>query len=166
MYQCPGSVDILLELMTIHREKGVAIFTKCCVLIAIFCYDPARAKVKHSFKHLNCFCYCQIVVMHTLITNWDCLLRSVFPTLFTRDMTLKLTCIWPWFTWYSVCDLDWIASPSYDLNTLLSMLLTDHQQHTPCSRQTDQLPTPGPAETNSRWQTWIGEKSSGCCQEL
>ena len=49
---CDDSIEIMLDLMRIHREKGVAIFTKLCTLLAIFCYDTQRAKVRNMEQNL------------------------------------------------------------------------------------------------------------------
>ncbi|ELT97378.1 hypothetical protein CAPTEDRAFT_220529 [Capitella teleta] len=43
VYQEEGSIDCLIELLQIYREKG-AIFTKVCTLLGVLCYDPQSRK--------------------------------------------------------------------------------------------------------------------------
>ena len=47
MFDVDGSVDTLLELMQIYREKGT-IFTRTCTLLGILCYHPERRDVSSS----------------------------------------------------------------------------------------------------------------------
>ncbi|GFY64102.1 abnormal spindle-like microcephaly-associated protein homolog [Trichonephila inaurata madagascariensis] len=39
------SLNTILNLMHIYREKGLPIFTKCCTLFWIFCLDPEKAEI-------------------------------------------------------------------------------------------------------------------------
>nr|KAG5712072.1 hypothetical protein BaRGS_020798 [Batillaria attramentaria] len=45
VYEVDNSVSTLVELMTIYREKGGAIFTKTCMLLAILGFDAERREV-------------------------------------------------------------------------------------------------------------------------
>ncbi|XP_013789036.1 abnormal spindle-like microcephaly-associated protein homolog [Limulus polyphemus] len=47
-----GSLDTLLDLMRIYREKGEAIFSKVCTLLWIFFQDPEKASVMKSNKNV------------------------------------------------------------------------------------------------------------------
>lgn len=45
VYEVENSVTTLVDLMSIYREKGGAIFTKCCMLLAILGSDAQRKAV-------------------------------------------------------------------------------------------------------------------------
>ncbi|XP_076352253.1 abnormal spindle-like microcephaly-associated protein homolog isoform X2 [Tachypleus tridentatus] len=47
-----GSLDTLLDLLRIYREKGETIFSKVCTLLWIFFQDPGKASVMKSNKNV------------------------------------------------------------------------------------------------------------------
>ena len=49
VYEVENSVTTLVDLMSIYREKGGAIFTKCCMLLAILGSDAQRRAVSFFF---------------------------------------------------------------------------------------------------------------------
>ena len=49
VYEVENSVTTLVDLMSIYREKGGAIFTKCCMLLAILGSDAQRKAVSFFF---------------------------------------------------------------------------------------------------------------------
>lgn len=49
VYNVDDSVQTLVELLSIYREKGV-IFTKTCTLLGLLCSDPSRSKEILSMK--------------------------------------------------------------------------------------------------------------------
>ncbi|KAK7504479.1 hypothetical protein BaRGS_00004345 [Batillaria attramentaria] len=50
VYEVDNSVSTLVELMTIYREKGGAIFTKTCMLLAILGFDAERREAMCADK--------------------------------------------------------------------------------------------------------------------
>ena len=62
MFDVDGSVDVLVELLQVYREKGV-IFTQSCTLLGVLCYDAGRKQVssvfrrerEHKFCRSDCF---------------------------------------------------------------------------------------------------------------
>ena len=44
VYAVEDSIDTLVELMAIYREKGT-IFNKTCTLLGLLCNDPVRRRV-------------------------------------------------------------------------------------------------------------------------
>ena len=48
VYAVEDSVATLVDLMSIYRDKGGAIFTRCCMLLAILGSDTQRKAVSNS----------------------------------------------------------------------------------------------------------------------
>jgi hypothetical protein len=48
VYQGDESVDTLVELLVIYREKGGDIFPRICMLLGILANDPARRMVSYT----------------------------------------------------------------------------------------------------------------------
>ena len=53
VYEVENSVTTLVDLMSIYREKGGAIFTKCCMLLAILGSDAQRKAVSFFFTSVS-----------------------------------------------------------------------------------------------------------------
>jgi len=47
VYEAEDSVDTLVELMQIYREKGTDIFTNICMLLGIMGFDNDRRQVSY-----------------------------------------------------------------------------------------------------------------------
>ena len=55
VFDVDGSVDVLVELLQVYREKGV-IFSQSCTLLGVLCYDAGRKQVSFVFRREHKFC--------------------------------------------------------------------------------------------------------------
>jgi len=60
VYEAEESVDTLVELLQIYREKGASIFTNTCMLLGIMGFDDDRRQVGLCHRNIEHTGHCVI----------------------------------------------------------------------------------------------------------
>jgi len=59
VYEAEESIETLVELLQIYRDKGADIFSNTCMLLGIMGFDDHRRQVSYfKFLQLICLQYC------------------------------------------------------------------------------------------------------------